>query len=539
VDPSDLCRSARQWLEDDPDADDRAEVEHLLSSGDEAGLAARFAAPLRFGTAGIRGPMRAGPAGINTATVSRTSAGLARFLPPAARVVVGHDARHRSAALAQTCAGILAGAGCRVLLIGAAVPTPLLAFAVRHLATDAGVMITASHNPPADNGLKVYLGGSGSDCGAQIAPPTDRDIEDSIDAVASVRGLDLSEPTALPAEELIEAYLDALALDRDATAPNRTLRIAYTPLHGVGAGLVVAALSRAGFAAPRVVSEQAEPDPDFPTVPFPNPEVPGALDRLLALVRESGADLGLASDPDADRCGAVVGGRVLTGDEIGWLLADAVLRRRPGPVATSLVSSTMLPKLAAAAGVPCAVTRTGFKWLMQASDDLVFAYEEALGYAVAPTVVRDKDGISAAVLLAEVADALRAEGRTLLDRLDELAVAFGLHLTRGVPVRLPSSDAARARVRQLVGAPPDRLGSFPVRSTGPLRADGVELPPEDGLALQLDGGRVLIRPSGTEPTVKAYLELVREVTASSVASVRATGTVELDALEKAVRALLG
>lgn len=532
-----LVRAARRWIDDDPDPEDRAELERLLAVDDLESLADRFADPLRFGTAGIRGPMRAGPAGINTATVSRTAAGLARFLGPDARVVVAHDARHRSASLAATCARVLGGAGLTVALVDAAVPTPLLAFGVRHLRADAGVMVTASHNPATDNGVKVYLGGvvGRADAGAQIASPADRMIEAEITCVGAVGALPTTEPDPQPAGELVTAYLDALELRR---VPRR-LRLAYTPLHGVGRDLVVAALVRAGFQRPAVVPEQAEPDPDFPTAPFPNPEVHGTLDRLLDVVRTSGADLGLASDPDADRCAAVVGGRVLTGDEVGWLLADGVLRRRRGPVATSVVSSSLLPKLAAAAGVPCSVTQTGFKWLMRADAGLVFAYEEALGYAVAPAVVRDKDGISAAVLLAEVADELGAEGRTLPERLDELAVEFGLHLTRGVPVRMPGAAAARERLRRLVSSPPSRLGAHRVLEVGPLRADGVELPPDDGLALQLAGGRVLLRPSGTEPTLKAYLELVREVSADTVGEARRDGARELAALETAVRELIG
>lgn len=534
-----LLDAVRAWIRADPDEDDRAELQQLLDQQDEPELTDRFGGPLRFGTAGIRGPMRAGPNGINTSTVARTAAGLAAFLGPSADVVVAFDGRHRSRDLAGTCAEVLAGAGCPVALVDAAVPTPLLAFAVRYRAAAAGVMVTASHNPAADNGVKVYLGGSAGNSGnsgngAQLAPPTDEEIEQAIAAVGAVGELPRRAPCPLFAAELARTYLDVVVGPQ---RPGRELRIAYTPLHGVGLELMTSALVRAGFREPVVVPEQATPDPDFPTVPFPNPEAAGALDRLLELVRSSGADIGIASDPDADRCAVVVGDRALSGDELGCLLGDALLRRRPGPVATSIVSSSLLPAIAAHAGVPCHVTLTGFKWLMRAGPDLVFAYEEALGYAVRPDVVRDKDGISAAVLVAELADELRASGRTLVDRLDELAVEFGLHLTRGVTVRLPSGKEAARRVAALHEEVPDQLGGLVVRSVEPLRSDAVTLPRDGGVLLRLDGGRVLVRPSGTEPTVKAYLELIRPVR-GPVAEVRRTATAELDRLALDVYALL-
>jgi phosphomannomutase len=533
-----LLTAVRTWLRDDPDAADRAELEHLLDAADETALVVRFGPLLRFGTAGIRGPMRAGPSGMNTATVARTAAGLAGFLPLGASVVVGYDGRHRSPAFARTCAEVLVGAGCDARLIENPVPTPLLAFAVRHLGADAGVMITASHNPPADNGLKLYLGGPAGEAGsgAQIAPPVDGRVEDAIRRVGPAAGLPTGASQVVPVAELTESYLTAIT-GSAGSAPARRLRIAYTPLHGVGLDLMEQAFRRAGFDHVSTVVEQGEPDPDFPTVPFPNPEVPGALDRLVALVQQLGADLGLASDPDADRCAAVLGSRVLTGDEIGCLLADAVLRRTPGPVATSLVSSSLLPAMARHAGVDCHVTLTGFKNLMRADPALVFAYEEALGYAVAPEVVRDKDGISAALLLAEFAEELAAEGRTLIDRLDELMADFGLHLTRGVVVRVPDVAAARELTRSLHGSPPARLGDVPVVAVEPLRSAGTVLPDEDGVVLWLEAGRVIVRPSGTEPTVKAYLELVRPVR-TTVVDARREAAPHLDALAEAVDALL-
>jgi phosphomannomutase len=544
---AELLRTAQAWMAADPDEHDRAELKRLLDVGDEAELAERFKGEPAFGTAGIRGPMRAGRSGINTAVVGRVSAGLAQFLGAGSRVVVGFDGRHHSRAFARTCAEVLAGAGCPATLVEEAVPTPLLAFAVRYLSASAGVMITASHNPARDNGLKVYLGGQptdGSDAdrsdataGVQIAPPTDREIEAAIGRIGTARDRARGVPEQLANEALIEPYLAAVLATVGRSTRPRTLRIAYTPLHGVGCSVFSEALTRAGFPEPVVVPEQAEPDGDFPTVPFPNPEAPGALDLLRALVLASEADLGLASDPDADRCAAVVGDRVLTGDEIGWVIADAVLRRAPGPVATSLVSSTLLPAIAERAGVPCHVTRTGFKWLMRADPDLVFAYEEAFGYAVAPHVVRDKDGISAALLLAEIADDLKQQGRTLLDRLDELAAEFGLHLTGALSVRLDEAGRAADVIAGLHANAPAELAGRPLREVTPLRSGSVELPPDEGVAWRFDDGHVLIRPSGTEPLLKAYLELVRPM-ATTVADARKQGLRELDLLADAVRSTL-
>jgi phosphomannomutase len=532
-------------MADDPDPADRAEIRDLLDAGDGPALGERFAGPLSFGTAGIRGPMRAGPNGMNRATVRRTAAGLATFLAGTlpdrrAEVVVAFDGRHRSREFAADCAGILAGAGCRVSLVTDAVPTPLLAFAVRRHRADAGVMITASHNPAVDNGLKVYLGapaGSAAD-GAQIVPPADLAIEQAIRAVPGVGGLAMAESKPVAASSLVEPYLDAVTRLVGTGRDPGDLRIAYTPLHGLGAGIMVAALTRAGFPAPDIVAEQAVPDPDFPTVPFPNPEEPGALDGLRALVARTGADLGIASDPDVDRCAVVVGGRTLTGDEIGWLLADAVLRHRRGPVATSLVSSRLLPAMAARAGIACTTTLTGFKWLVRADPGLVFAYEEALGYAVAPDVVRDKDGISAALQLAGLAAELRRDGRTLLDRLDDLAVEFGLHLTGAVSIRFARAQQATGRLEELRSVAPRRIGDHAVLRTTDLTQGSAALPPTDGLVWELDGGgRVVVRPSGTEPKLKAYLELVRP-TASDVPATRAATARELTALADAVRRLL-
>jgi phosphomannomutase len=494
-----LHDDVRAWIADDPDPVTRAELQGLLDAGDEAALQDRFTGPLHFGTAGLRGPVRGGPNGMNRAVVRRTAAGLAAHLLAGATgpvtVVVGRDARHGSVEFQADAGAVLAGAGVRALLLPRDLPTPVLAFAVLHLGADAGVMVTASHNPPADNGIKVYL----SD-GAQLPSPVDEDVERRIAAVPSVLGLPLGEAELL-AEDVWQAYLSRIcALPRSAA---RDVRVAYTPMHGVGLETLLAAFDQAGFAPPAVVAEQAEPDPDFPTVAFPNPEEPGALDLLLQLSARADvqADVAIASDPDADRIAVAVGDRPLRGDQTGVLLADHLLSQGVrGRVATTVVSSSMLASVAAAYDVPFSETLTGFKHLARAGDDLVYAYEEALGVAVAPSVVRDKDGMSAALLVAELAALEKARGRTLLDRLADLERQHGRYETRQLSYRVADLSRIAAAVDDLRTAPPEAYGE--------LRVTAVEQPAEDVLVHRLDGGRVVVRPSGTEPKLKAYLELV-------------------------------
>ncbi len=514
-----LVEAARAWAADDPDPATRAEVEALLDAGDEEGLRARFDGHLVFGTAGLRGPVRAGPTGMNRAVVRRAAAGLAAHLlaggGAGATVVVGRDARHGSEDFARDSCAVLQAAGLRAVLLPRPMPTPVLAFAVRHLGAVAGVMVTASHNPPADNGYKVYLAD-----GAQLSSPHDTAVEARIAAVGPVRGIPLDDGWTTLGDDLLEAYLDAVAALPLTRA--RDVALAYTPLHGVGRDVLLAALDRAGFAAPQVVASQAEPDPDFPTVAFPNPEEPGAVDALLALVTASGADLGIASDPDADRVAVVVGGRLLRGDEVGVLLADHLLAHdRLGRVATTIVSSSMLSRVAAAYAVPYSETLTGFKHLARAGDDLVYAYEEALGVAVAPDLVRDKDGVSAAVLVADLAASLKAQGQTLLDRLADLDARFGRHETRQLSYRVTDLALIAGAMASLRDAPPAAYGEVPVTAHEDL------LPDADVLVHRLPAGRVVVRPSGTEPKLKAYLELVDPAPGA------------LDALAAAVDARLG
>jgi phosphomannomutase len=517
-----------RWIADDPDPATRDELTRVLAAamagtaGAVDDLADRMSGTLRFGTAGLRGPVRAGPSGMNVAVVRRATSGLATWLARGGQrgaVVVGRDARHGSAAFASAAAEVLAGAGFTVHTLPSALPTPVLAFAVRHLGAVAGVQITASHNPPADNGYKVYLAD-----GAQIAPPSDAEIEAAI--IAAPPAVAVPTSPRVTTSDVTEAYLDRVG--RLPRGPARDLRVALTPMHGVGGETAVHALHRAGFTDVHVVRAQATPDPDFPTVAFPNPEEPGATDLLLALAAEVGADLAIALDPDADRCALAVPGtpwRALTGDETGVLLGDHLLRSggyTDPLVATTVVSSSMLRAVAAAHGARYAETLTGFKWIVRGGPGLVFGYEEALGYCVDPDAVRDKDGIAAAVLACDLAATLKAAGQGLPDRLDALAREHGVHATAGVSLRM--EPAVRDGVVE-------RLRSAPPAGWAPER------PAPDVLVLRRDGERLVIRPSGTEPKLKAYLEVV-EPPSDDVAAARARAATRMTSLRKEVEALL-
>ncbi len=547
----DLFAQARAWMAADPDPETRSELGELVPAaegGDEAalaGLADRFSGPLTFGTAGLRGAIGAGPHRMNRLVVRRTAAGLAAYLLHRAvrgagrgRVVIGYDARHGSATFAADTARVMTGAGFEALVLPRALPTPVLAFAIRELGCVAGVMVTASHNPSQDNGYKVYLGD-----GCQIAPPADAEIAERIAAVGPLDEPRTGEDGTVLDEAVVDRYLDAVAgLAEDGP---RDLRVVYTPLHGVGAEPVAAVLEAAGFAAPVVVPEQEEPDPDFPTVAFPNPEEPGALDRAIALAERHHADLVVANDPDADRCAAAVptdqGWRVLRGDEVGALLASHLLARgRTGVLATSIVSSSLLGRMAAAAGQPYAETLTGFKWLGRI-EGLAFGYEEALGYCVDPAHVRDKDGVSALLLLCETAARAKAEGTDLLGRLDAIATEHGLHATDQLSVRVERPDQIEEAMTRLRHRPPDALGGLEVEHVDDLAAGGDGLPPTDGLRYRLaDGARVVVRPSGTEPKVKCYLEVVIPVDPEGgVDAARIAAVGRLDALRADIRAAAG
>ncbi|MBD2899535.1 putative phosphomannomutase [Actinomadura sp. RB99] len=539
---SDLRGYAEEWLAQDPDPDNRAELRAILDAGDDRALADRFGSRLEFGTAGLRGELGAGPNRMNRVTVMRAAAGLAACLPAGGRVIVGFDARHGSRRFAQDTAAVLAGAGLRAEVFADPVPTPVLAHFTRSFGDIvAGVMVTASHNPPRDNGYKVYWGD-----GAQIVPPRDAEISAAIDAVGRVDELPLGSDWTVHHDTRL--YLDALADLR--LGDERDISIVYTPMHGVGRDVLLAAFEQAGFPAPVVVPEQAEPDPDFPTVAFPNPEEPGALDLALALARDRDADLVIANDPDADRCAVAVPGpggwRALTGDEVGGLLAEHVLRHTAGDdrlVVTTIVSSSLLASIAREHGVRSAESLTGFKWIMKAGgpgDRLVFGYEEALGYSVGDdrgVLVNDKDGIGAALAVAALAAEARRDGRTLLDLLDDQARRYGLHATSQLSVRVDDLSLIAGAMARLRANPPAELAGRAVEAFDDLSGGVDGLPPTDGLRFRLGGARVVIRPSGTEPKLKCYLEVVRPVS-GDVAAARERAAADLDALREDVSAAL-
>ncbi|MDG4664166.1 phospho-sugar mutase [Mycobacterium sp. 236(2023)] len=497
--------AVQEWIAHDPDPDAAAELE--ACSADE--IADRFSQSLTFGTAGLRGPLRAGPNGMNLAVVIRATWAVAQVLKArglgGGDVIVGYDARHRSAAFGQAAAEVFAAHGFSVTLMAAPVPTPAVAHAVKNTGAAAGVQITASHNPPTDNGYKVYFPG-----GLQIVSPTDRDIEAAIAAAPPADEI-ARTPVNASGTELLRAYLERAASVRRTTG---STRIALTPMHGVGGEFALDALALAGFADVHVVDQQFAPDPDFPTVPFPNPEEPGASDELLKLAADIDADIAIALDPDADRCAVGVPGpdgwRMLSGDETGWLLGEYILSSgvADAVVASTVVSSRMLASIASAHRARHVETLTGFKWLARSDEDLdatlVYAYEEAIGHCVDPEAVRDKDGISAAVLACDLVVALRNQGRTMPDALDDLARRHGVHTTVAVTRRVDSPEDAAALMTRLRAEPPTEVAGFCVTVA--------DLKPDTD-ALIFTGGdddasvRVVTRPSGTEPKLKSYIEI--------------------------------
>ena len=505
--------TAQEWISHDPDPKTAAE---LLECSQEE-LERRFSQPLTFGTAGLRGPLRGGPSGMNLAVVLRASWAVAKVLTDRGLagqdVIVGRDTRHGSDEFALAAAEVLAAQGFPVTLFFAAVPTPIVAFAVRHRPAAAGIQITASHNPPSDNGFKVYFGG-----GFPIVEPTDREIEKAI--------ADAPHADEIPRQAVAPGGVDEVQryVERAASVRHThgSVRVAFTPLHGVGGEFALDAFVRAGLNDVHVVQAQFTPDPDFSTVASPNPEEPEAVDALLKLAADVDAEVAIALDPDADRCAVGVpapdGWRLLSGDETGWLLGDYILSQvEPGPVteatvvASSLVSSRMLSAIAREHGARHVETPTGFKWLSRADVDLpgctlVYAYEEAIGYCVDPSAVRDKDGISAAVLICDLVAALRNRGHTLLDALDDLARRHGVHTTTAVSRTVEDTHEAGAVMTRLRETPPDRIAGYEVTVTDLRTHDGTD-------ALIFVGGdgdisvRMVVRPSGTEPKVKSYIEI--------------------------------
>ncbi|MGN6751996.1 MAG: phospho-sugar mutase [Intrasporangium sp.] len=522
-----LYGAVRTWRDDDPDPTTRGQLDRLLAAaeaGDEAAhadLADRFSGTLEFGTAGLRGALGAGPNRMNRSVVIRAAAGLVAYLKREGgvgekpSVVIGFDARYNSDVFARDTAAVVVAAGGRALLLPRPLPTPVLAFAIRHLGADAGVMVTASHNPPQDNGYKVYLGD-----GSQIVPPADAQIAAHIAAVQRVA--DVARATdgwETLGPELQHRYLDKVVGVLDPGSP-RDLSIVHTSLHGVGHDTVHEAFERAGFRAPDPVEEQAVPDPDFPTVAFPNPEEPGAIDLALARARRGDCDLVIANDPDADRCAAAVldpavgDWRMLRGDEVGALLGAHLVARgveSSDVFANSIVSSRLLASIARAAGIRHEETLTGFKWIARVPG-LRYGYEEALGYCVAPAAVRDKDGISAALLLAELAAELKAAGSSLPQLLDELATEHGVHATDSFSVRVEDLSQIDVLMDRLRAEQPTSIAGIDVARVDDLSQGAGGLPPTEGLRYLLtDESRAIVRPSGTEPKVKIYLEVIEPV----------------------------
>ena len=574
-----ILRDAKTWIADDPDPVTKAELEAALTAvvagipGAEEDLADRFSGLLQFGTAGLRGRIGAGPNRMNRAVVIRAASGLSSYMSAqlghAGTIVVGYDARHRSYDFAVDTVAVAVAAGHRALLLPSALPTPVLAYAVRALGADAGVMVTASHNPAWDNGYKVYLGASITPeaSGAQIVPPHDAGIATLIAAVPSVASVKRAESgwDVLPVNIVddyaatvaalippVESASESSAAPAPVAARRAGLRVVLTPIHGVGDATVRNALGRAGFTDLTSVSEQAEPDPDFPTVAFPNPEEPGAIDLALKLATTINADVVIANDPDTDRCAVatIIDGdwRMLHGDVVGSLLGEAAGARLAGTpgatLANSIVSSQQLAAIAKHHGLDHASTLTGFKWISRAPG-LVYGYEEALGYCVAPELVLDKDGVSTAVMIAEMVSELKAAGRTLADAIDDLARLYGVYVSSQVSARFEDFAQIPELMKALLASPPSALAGSPVVATDDMNAGFAGLPPTNGLHLaSASGARVIIRPSGTEPKVKAYLEVIEPVAVDAagvgdVAAARAAASLAMAALRADVEGLLG
>jgi phosphomannomutase len=539
-----LLDTARAWLAEDPDPATAAELEALITIA-EAGdtdaadeLADAFDGTLQFGTAGLRGRLGPGSNRMNRIVVARAAAGLAAYLVAhgGTSMVIGYDARRNSEVFARDTAAVMAGAGITAMLLPSALPTPVLAFALRHLGCDAGVMVTASHNPPDDNGYKVYL-----DDGSQIVPPADAEIAAYIAAVGPLASIPQSDVFQILDNAVLDSYV-ARAVSLLGDGP-REVSAVYTAMHGVGGEVFLRAVAGAGFPAPTKVAEQFDPDARFPTVNFPNPEEPGAMDLALTEARAQNADVIIANDPDADRCAVGIRTaedyRMLTGDEVGALLAWWIAERgrragKPvqGVYAQSIVSCVLLEHIAADAGLGYAATLTGFKWIAKVPD-LRFGYEEALGYCCDPEAVKDKDGITASLLMLEMVAALKAEGRGVQDVLDDLARRFGLYATRQLSVRVPDISLIADAMGRLRADPPTVLGGRGVVRTDDLQTGADGLPPTDGLRFTMKDARVIIRPSGTEPKLKCYLQVVVPVT-GDIDQARAIAQAELDAVQAGV-----
>ena len=537
---AELREEVISWIADDPDPKTRAQLESMLEGGDESELRSCFSGFLEFGTAGLRGPLGPGPSRMNRAVVSKTALGLARFMAKSGlkSIVIGRDARYGSEDFTRDTAEIMSGAGFDVYVLPRPLPTPVLAFAVRKLNCDVGVMVTASHNPPQDNGYKVYLGGTVNGTiynGSQIIAPTDSEISHAIATAPQLRDTPRGNSWTVLPEQVISDYIDETA--KLAQRPAE-MKIVYTAMHGVGKEVISRVFERAGMPKLILVSEQAEPDPDFPTVAFPNPEEPGAIDLALAKAREVGADLVIANDPDADRCAAAIndsktGWRMLRGDEVGIILGEYLAVNAPdkvGVFANSIVSSSALRKIAEHYQLPFTETLTGFKYLAKVTN-LRFGYEEALGYCVDAKIVNDKDGISAALLLAQIAADLKEAGSNFESFLDQIWQRIGFHATRQISVRTRDLSDIENVMGRLRTNRPTSIAGFEITGFDDLEQPSDGLPPTNGIRLWLAGKyRVIVRPSGTEPKIKCYIEVV-EPTAEAALPIVAT-------IESAFRTIL-
>ena len=511
-----LRAEVQAWIADDPDPKTAAQLQSLMDAEDESTLGKYFNGFLQFGTAGLRGPIGPGPSCMNRAVVGRTAAGIASYMKKRGmtKVVVGRDARYGSEDYTIETAEIMSGAGMDVYVLPRPLPTPVLAFATAHLGCDIGIMVTASHNPPQDNGYKVYVGPVADGinyASSQIISPTDGFIARDIDAVTSLKSLPRGSKWTELSEEVITEYVKRTS----ALAPRPgDLKIVYTAMHGVGTETIQRVFNHAGFATLILVDEQCTPDPDFPTVAFPNPEEPGAIDLALKKARDFGADLVIANDPDADRCAAAindpqVGWRMLRGDELGIVFGEWIARSKPkGSFANSIVSSSTLRKISGHYGIDFQEVLTGFKWIAKI-EDLAFGYEEAIGYAVDSDNVNDKDGISAAIFLAQIAMDLKRDGLTISDLLNQVWERHGFHGTEQISIRVTDMSAITHLLTGLRANPPREIAGRAVESIDDLAAPSDGLPPTDGLRIWLAGGiRIIVRPSGTEAKMKCYIEVV-------------------------------
>jgi phosphomannomutase len=520
---STLRAEVEAWIADDPDPKTAAELQTLLDAGDEVTLKKYFNGFLQFGTAGLRGPIGPGPSCMNRAVVGRAAAGIAAYMKKRGmtKVVVGRDARYGSEDYTFETAEIMSGAGMDVYILPRPLPTPVLAFATSYLGCDIGIMVTASHNPPQDNGYKVYVGPEADGinyASSQIISPTDGFMAADIDAVASLKSLPRGTKWTILDEEVISEYVKRTS----ALAPRPgDIKIVYTAMHGVGTETVQRVFNHAGFATLVLVDEQCTPDPDFPTVAFPNPEEPGAIDLALKKARDFGAELVIANDPDADRCAAAindpkVGWRMLRGDELGVVLGEWIARSKPsGTFGNSIVSSSALRKISSHYGIDFQEVLTGFKWLAKI-EDLAFGYEEAIGYAVDSETVNDKDGISAAIFLAQVAMDLKRDGLTISDLLNQVWERHGFHGTEQISIRVSDMSAITRLLAGLRQTPPQEIAGRKVESIDDLAAPKDGLPPTDGLRIWLAGGiRIIVRPSGTEAKMKCYIEVITKTSGDS------------------------